>query len=335
MKKKLRPLNLAVSIYYTAWQRSMRKKLAELSADYDVIHHLTFASFRLPFAVTGHGKPCVVGPVGGCEEFPRKLLPDNVSCVRRKELFRNFMTRLHTRFGLGMHRYREADMTLAATPEMADVFKQWEIVAKVMPQIGMPNTNVDVSPNFSNVGEGDFRLLFVGNILFWKGVELILVTLVKLPDHITMTFVGDGPDMKFLKEAVSCHNLEQRVNIIGRRTRNEVLEMYRAYDLFFYPSVHDSGSFTVLEAMASGLPVVCLDRGGPAVSVTPECGFVVQSGAKDETCRGLAKAIQYYLDNPSALREHGIQAQKRINEIYSWENKAKQMMKIYTSLAGQ
>jgi len=335
LKKKLRPRNLAVSLYYVMWQRSMRKKLAELCMDYDVIHHLTFASFRLPFVVTGKGKPCIVGPVGGCEEFPRDLLPKDVAHVRRKELFRNLMTRIHTRLGLGMQKYRSVDVTLAATPEMADVFNRWGVAATVMPQIGMHNTGEEVRRNSIEGSEDEFRLLFVGNILYWKGVELILASMAELPDNVTITYVGDGPDMKALKNAVHRYDLERRVNIVGRRTRNEVLKMYDSYDLFFYPSVHDSGSFTVLEAMASGLPVVCLDRGGPAVSVTSECGFVVQSGAKEETCRGLAKAIQYYLDNPSVLRKHGIQAKKRINEVYNWESKAKQMIGVYTSVTEQ
>ena len=59
------------------WQRRIKKRIGALVSEnnYDVLHHLTLGGFRMPFSVTGHKVPSVVGPVGGCELFPKHLLP--------------------------------------------------------------------------------------------------------------------------------------------------------------------------------------------------------------------------------------------------------------------
>jgi glycosyltransferase involved in cell wall biosynthesis len=60
-----------------------------------------------------------------------------------------------------------------------------------------------------------------------------------------------------------------------------------------FPSLHDSGGSVVLEAQANGLPVICLDLGGPATLVTSETAIVVATGGCDESqvVDGLAHAL--------------------------------------------
>ena len=99
--------------------------------------------------------------------------------------------------------------------------------------------------------------------------------------------------------------------------------------LFLYPSLHDSGSFTVLEAMAAGLPVVCLDRGGPALSVDDKCGKVVKSQSRKETLDSLSSAVRYYIDNPDKMAIHGENARHRLLGLYDWGKKAEVMFGIY------
>ena len=52
-------------------------------------------------------------------------------------------------------------------------------------------------------------------------------------------------------------------------------------DLFVYPSLHNSSGNAVLEALSFGLPVVCLDLGGPAQIVTPKSGVIVSTAGRD------------------------------------------------------
>lgn len=334
VKQIIRPRFISVSWYYSMWQRRAKKKLAELCVDqnFDLVHHLTIASFRLPFAVAGHGVASIVGPVGGCEDFPEELLPKGALKIRFKETIRNWMTRLPIRVGFGMKRYMQVDQVLASTREMSQVFMQWGIESKVVSQIGMPRQEEGAHREELNVADGRIRLLFVGGILYWKGVELALQAIAKLPEEVTFHLLGDGADLGTLKEEVVRLGLEDRVKFLGRKPRGEVLALYREYDVFFYPSLHDSGAFTVIEAMASGLPVICLERGGPSLSVTEACGKKVVPGSRQETVTGLSQAVEYYLQNPRMLLRQGDAGRKRVAEVYDWETKAYEMFKLYESV---
>ena len=81
--------------------------------------------------------------------------------------------------------------------------------------------------------------------------------------------------------------------------------------------------------MAAGIPVVCLDTGGPGMHITKECGISVAPDNPDSTVRNLASALEkLYVDQPLRLRlGHG--GQKRAAELYHWETLGDQLMAIY------
>jgi len=329
-KKWMKPQCIAVAWYYSAWQKKAYWKIKEVQKKnhYDLVHHLTFASFRLPFAVTGHNTPSIVGPVGGCEEFPEELLPDRGWQIKTKEIFRNLMTRLCAGLGLGMSKYYYADQVIASTLEMQQIFSDHGIKSLVMPQIGVSGNQLAVVAK-KKVAAGEIKLLFVGGILYWKGLELAVHALSLLPHTASLTIIGSGPDESLLRKEIKRLKLTERIHFLGRKPHAEVLGLYKNYDLFLYPSLHDSGSFTVLEAMAAGLPIVCLDRGGPALSVDDKCGKVVKSQSRDETLDSLSSAVRSYIDKPDEIAIHGENARRRLLGLYDWGKKAEVMFGIY------
>src|SRR5262245_35246616 len=81
----------AVNLYYVRWQRAARRFVSELHARhaFDLMHHATFAAFRYPTAIRGHGAPVVWGPVGGVESIPLNLLPFSHAASLLREGTRN------------------------------------------------------------------------------------------------------------------------------------------------------------------------------------------------------------------------------------------------------
>ena len=93
-----------------------------------------------------------------------------------------------------------------------------------------------------------------------------------------------------------------------RMLRSEVdlaglLALYGQADLFVFPSLHDSSGNVVLEALSRGLPVVCLDLGGPWLYVDDSCGVVVRTAGYDRTGveQALAEAIGKLIAHPARL----------------------------------
>src|SRR5204863_398529 len=81
----------ATQLYYLLWQKSDRQVVARLHEDcqFDLLHHVTFAGFRYPTALWGHGVPCIWGPIGGIESVPARLLPWNHLPSLAREILRN------------------------------------------------------------------------------------------------------------------------------------------------------------------------------------------------------------------------------------------------------
>ena len=95
------------------------------------------------------------------------------------------------------------------------------------------------------------------------------------------------------------------VEFTGHVARQQLIELLLSYTALVFPSLHDSGGLVVLEALSKGLPVVCLDLGGPGVMVNGSCGIVVPTAHADEaqTVTGLANAMISLATMPSAELE--------------------------------
>jgi glycosyltransferase involved in cell wall biosynthesis len=129
--------------------------------------------------------------------------------------------------------------------------------------------------------------LFAGQLLPLKGVSLALRTLVLLPSW-TLTICGRGYDERRLRRISERLHVADRVRFLGWVSTHRLAELMRnESDVLLFPSIHDEGGWVVAEALASRLPVVCLDRGGPPVlgGTGVACTNVSQTAAR------LARAV--------------------------------------------
>jgi glycosyltransferase involved in cell wall biosynthesis len=114
-------------------------------------------------------------------------------------------------------------------------------------------------------------------------------------------------------------NIADSIEWIPWLPQSELAEIYSKQDAFLFPSLHDSGGFVVLEAMAHGLPVICLDLGGPGVVVNKFCGRVVPvAGVSSATvAKRLADTIEEIGSNAALYEELSHGARLRASQ-YEW-----------------
>src|SRR5690606_4537604 len=121
-----------------------------------------------------------------------------------------------------------------------------------------------------------WRALFVGNLLDWKGLELALTAFAaasKAHDRLRLTVVGSGPDRARWKSLARDLGVDSKVTWLDWMSRDRLADVYASHQALLFPSLRDSGGMVVLEAMAHGLPVVCLDAGGPGRIVDDRSWF--------------------------------------------------------------
>lgn len=321
-------------LYYFLWQRKLRRLTKELLKHeaYDLVHHVTFASFRMPVGV--QGTPLVWGPVGGAECAPPALLSGHGFILgRTRERFRNLSTHVVSKLLFLWSPIKNgAGIALASTPATLKVFQDNDIPCELMPAIGYdsPETTLPARESASD----ELRLLYVGRLHLLKGLHLLIQAIFLLDKQpLRLTIVGTGPDRLNLENLVSSLKINDRVTFHGHIHHTQLDEVFARHDILTAPSLYESGGLSILEGFSHGLPAIVLDCGGPALSVTEECGIKIPSYlGQQETVRRLAAAIEVYLGNPELVTSHGANARKRVAEEYGWDHKRERMLNIYKRL---
>jgi glycosyltransferase involved in cell wall biosynthesis len=126
--------------------------------------------------------------------------------------------------------------------------------------------------------------------------------------------------------------IAHQVKFWGLLPREEVLVKLGQCTALVHPSLHDSGGWVPLEAMASGRPIICLDLGGPSELVTPEIGIKVPAHSPKQAVSDLAKAMIQLAEDRSLCVQMGQAGQQKVKEFYSWEAKGKLFARIYNDI---
>jgi glycosyltransferase involved in cell wall biosynthesis len=166
------------------------------------------------------------------------------------------------------------------------------------------------------------RLFSAGRIVHQKGLDLAMRALGGLNElNWEWHIAGDGPQMPALQSLAKELGIGDRVHFLGWQSREELMKCYGQANIFLFPSRHEGMPNALLEAMASGLPVVasCIS-GNEELVVDGETGYLVPS----EDVEALQTALKQLLSDP-ALREQMGRASRQYVEVhYSWESTAQQ-----------
>jgi len=167
--------------------------------------------------------------------------------------------------------------------------------------VGSELLNLSVIPNPIDTSEfkpsapaethtGPLRLLFVGHLLPRKGVDVLLSALRRITTEGTdaeLVVIGTGLEMDRLRKQAASLGLDSRVHFLGARPHEEMASYYSESDVVVLSSYAESFGVVVVEALASGKPVVATRSGGPEHIIDDTVGVLVETGDSD----GLADAI--------------------------------------------
>ncbi|MBM3209717.1 glycosyltransferase family 4 protein [Candidatus Shapirobacteria bacterium] len=201
----------------------------------------------------------------------------------------------------------------------------------------IPN-GVDIS-RFSAKGEslaqfedGKTNLLFVGRLDPRKGILDLLKAykmLTQKNDNLRLIIVGDGPQREkaaaFIKE-----NQLKNIEFLGKVSAEELPSCYRTADIYCSPALYgESFGIVLIEAMASGLPVVAYANEGYALVLKdkPFCDFLVKPG----DTASLAEKLEVLIKDKKLRQELGTAGLEEAKK-YSWENVGKQTLEFYRTL---
>ena len=331
-----------VIIYYLLWQigayRYMKRRLKS-GERFDVVHHVTFVSARFPSLMGRLGIPFVLGPVAGGEYSPAALWRDLGWRARWQETARYLSGRWIRLSPLMRATFRSASHILVSSRQTAMLVPVRERNrVSVMLGIALAGAAPDSSGRATEAGDAtaELKLLYAGRFLYWKGMELGLYAFARylaIGRKGSVTLYGAGPEDARWKSLAERLGIADRVAWFPAMEQWQLMQAMKRYDALLFPSLHDSGGMVVLEAMSKGLPVICLDAGGPAVMVSHgETGFKSPIDNREAAINGLYQAMIALSDDPELRRRMGDATVARVRENFFWEDKVDRIGTIYQSV---
>jgi glycosyltransferase involved in cell wall biosynthesis len=327
---------VGIEVYYRLWQSLTRKLIEDLHRDVrlDLTQHVTFVRYWAPTALADVSTPFIWGPVGGGETAPAAFQRDFDRRGRVYEFVRHQARRCGEAAPSVRRAARRTSLGLAVTEETrARLLAIGTRRVELFSAMGFDHAAYESLSRIPTAPARPLRFISMGRLLHWKGFHLGLKAFAAaaLPQS-EYWIVGDGPERANLADLVRRLGLTDRVHLWGSQTRPDALELLAACHVLVHPSLHDSGGWVCLEAMAAGKPVVCLNLGGPAEQVTERTGIKVAANNPEQAVSDIAQAMSILATNSDIRHAMGEAGRERVRDVYIWEKKGDRLDALYSSV---
>lgn len=248
------------------------------------------------------------------------------------EHFSAFPLRKLRRFEIAKARFalNRADLLLPVSRNLEEAIRSYKIDNrfKIIPNV--VNTNI-FYPKENRLPNKTKNILLVALLTPVKGINYLLNAIAELKKNrqdFILDIVGDGPYRKKYENFARKNKIEKLIKFHGAKTKKEISEIMRLSDFFVLPSLWENLPCVLIEAIASGLPIIASNVGGIPEIITKEIGILVPS--KDSS--SLANAINFMLDNYTNYPKDKIS--KVAKDKFSYEAVGSKLNKIYEGLCG-
>jgi glycosyltransferase involved in cell wall biosynthesis len=314
---------------YHSWQRRAFRLARALHAElgFDLAHQVTLSTYREPGYLWRLGIPFVWGPIGGSENYPWRFLASAGLSGAAKESVRGVANAVQLRANWRVRAAARRAAALATTNSHGErTFRRTLGVAPVR-MLDVGAEEVPGSTERRAGRRGPLRLLWSGTFCHNRPFHVLVEALRGLSADVSceLHVAGSGP-------------LEARWRRLARRAglectfmslpREEALAQYDWADALVFLSLRDACGSVVLEALAHGLPVICLDHQGAGDLVTERCGVKVPVTTPREVIATLRREISLLHRDRARLDRLGDGAVERARE-HLWARKVEQTAELY------
>jgi glycosyltransferase involved in cell wall biosynthesis len=276
----------------------------------------------------GLGAAVVIGPLNGGMEYPEAF---------RRE--RSFISTLALALGRSFANLvnalipgkRRADIVLVANRRTREALPTG-IAGRV---VELVENGVDFSiwkpRSIRETTSDPVRFIFVGRLIDWKAVDIVLVAMQRLKGQLRVSFeiIGDGPMRQSWQDLANQLGLGSVVQFTGFLSQEACALRMQQSDVFLLPSLFECGGAVVLEAMAVGLPVIATAWGGPIGYLDQSCGILVKPDSRESLIAGFVDGMTTLAESPDLRERLGQAGLARARAHFDWERKIDQIAVLY------
>ncbi len=319
--------------YYRQWHLDAFELTKSLHREirFDIAHQLTMVGFREPGYLWKLGIPFVWGPVGGMGTFPWRFLTSVGWYGAAYYLGYNLYNQLQIKFQKRPHLAAQTagGGLIAATPEnQAGALKYWGCPSTLICEVGLPPV-VKKEPLRRETGE-PFRVVWTGLHAPRKALNLALHALGRMSSDLDweLHILGEGERTERWKHMSKLIGIADQCHFHGWLERDAAMTIMASAHVMLITSLRDLTSTVTIEALALGLPIICLDHCGFSSVVDASCGIKVPLHNPTQVVADLADAVETLIKQESVRHQLACGAVLRAGE-YSWDKKAAAVGRIY------
>lgn len=312
-------INYVIKAKYFFFNYYAYKKLKELGRNFDFILHRNPVGIRYPNMLYKLDSKLIIGPLSGGLNIPKEI-----KSIRKKDKISVVLRKLDTLwFAINPYlkrTYSNAEKILISGDYLRDLIpKAYKGKLVNIFETGIDTSAFEVNSDTSN---NNVRLLFVGRLVNYKGLDLLLNALARI-DRQKFNFVldvlGDGPSKKESMKLSERLGLNTNVVFHGSVPYSEVRKYFNNCDIFCFPSLKEAAGNVFLEAMASGKPTICANVGGPKEILDSECAVLIDIKSEEQFINDLGSKLEVLLSDKDLRRSLGQRARERVETKYDWK----------------
>jgi glycosyltransferase involved in cell wall biosynthesis len=197
----------------------------------------------------------------------------------------------------------------------------------------LPNgVDTNLFKPLNGVEKEDNVVLFVGNLIPGKGLEILIPAFIKCKQYVKdlkLWIVGDGYLRPKLEEKVKALGLSESIKFLGRINHEQLSHIYNRASVTILPSRKEGFPLVLVESMACGTPVIAtINEGSVDIISSGVDGLLVPQNNIVELSRAICKIV---LDT-DLRKKMGENARKKVVEHFSWEKIGRHLNMLYRSL---
>lgn len=318
--------------YYRRWQKRALIVGREIcrQQSIDIIHQLNMIGFREPGLLWKiNGPRYVWGPIGGLIDIPVNYLWKSSKKQSLKTVLKKLISALQIRYSSNVRRaVRRSDVLIGSTKDESNAMRK--IYKREVLQVNETGTFVQKNKVEHCFQADSFNIIWVGRFILTKQLELALKTMAELKTkpQIKLHIVGTGTSEADYKTMADFLGLSASCIWYGQVDNQEVHRLMQNADLFLFTSVAEATSTVILEAISNGLPVLCFDACGMSSVISDDIGIKIPLTNPERSVRDFAEKIDYLYHHRERLVAMSENCLRRAEEL-SWDNKAREIVKLY------
>jgi len=330
---------ITLHFYYYFWQIGawLAARKLHRQVGFDLAHHVTFANYWMPSFIGAFlPVPFVWGPMGGGQSTPKGFFKGYPLVGKLEDLEREVSQWIGRTLLWSRRRcMKRARAILVCNRDTRDKFPK-KYLSKI---IDFPVTGMEAGdaalPLEPPDPDSPLRILTSGRLVFWKNFSAAVEAFARFAAsgaEASFTIVGEGPETGRLNDLVDRLSLRGKVLFVPWLPQKDLWRLMRSSDIFLYPSLREGGGAVVVEAMANGLPVICLDSAGPGFHVQEGWGIKIAPIDPPFIVAGMAAALGRLAADPPLRRAMGDAARKRAADVYVWDRLGDRIEPIYAEI---